>query len=205
MRITGGILKGREIRVPDAVRPTQDMVRQALFSMLGGIVDGARVMDLYAGTGVVGIEARSRGAVWVCWVELNRKVFSVLRENVKALCGEAGELVQGDVVAYLKRHNPGEPFDIIFADPPYRADHSGKDFSKGVSGRQMMRMPEDVSWLPTVLDLLRRGNWLKDGGFVVVEQAFGVCGTLGSEWEQLRTRRYGSAQLTVLRMGLSNT
>lgn len=190
--------------MPDAVRPTQDMVRQALFSMLGGSICRARFMDLYAGTGSVGIEAHSRGAAWVCWVELNRRVFQVLGENVKALCGEAGEQVQSDAVAYLKRANPGAPFDIVFADPPYRAGHSGKDFSKGISGRQIMRIPEDGDWLPTVLNLLRIGRWLRDGGLVVVEQASGVCVMPGPEWQQLRTRRYGSAQLTVLRMGLSN-
>ena len=203
MRITGGTLRGREVRVPDAVRPTQDMVRQALFSMLGESICGARFMDLYAGTGAVGMEAHSRGAVWVCWVELNRKVFPVLRDNVKALCGETGELVQSDTVAYLKRNNPGEPFDIVFADPPYRADHSGKDYSKGVSGRQMMQVPEGVGWLPAVLNLLRAGHWLRDGGLVIVEQAVGACGLLGAEWQVIKERQYGSAQLMVLRMGLS--
>lgn len=91
LRITGGELGGRQIRVPDGpVRPTQDRVREALFSMLGDRVVGARFLDLFAGSGAVGIEAWSRGAAQVCFVENNKRAYLILRQSVNELCASAG-------------------------------------------------------------------------------------------------------------------
>ena len=87
MRITSGHLKGRTIRVPAAgVRPSQDRLRESLFSSLGGRLDGWRVLDLFAGSGALGLEAWSRGAHEVVWIESHPRTFAVLRENVRALC-----------------------------------------------------------------------------------------------------------------------
>jgi 16S rRNA (guanine966-N2)-methyltransferase len=89
LRITGGELGGRQVRVPDGpVRPTQDRVREALFSMLGDKIVGGRFLDLFAGSGTVGIEALSRGASYVCFVENNKRVYSIMRQSVESLCAK---------------------------------------------------------------------------------------------------------------------
>lgn len=124
MRITGGTLRGRTFKVPKTdVRPTKEQVREAIFSSLGDRIVGARVLDLFAGTGALGLEAWSRGADRVCSVEQDRRVFSVLEENVRALCdpeGPAYSCASADVYRYLKNRAPGDgPFDIVLADPPY--------------------------------------------------------------------------------------
>ncbi|MCX7590400.1 MAG: RsmD family RNA methyltransferase, partial [Kiritimatiellae bacterium] len=120
MRVTGGILRGRSVRVPDAgVRPTQDRVRQALFSMLGTRIEGAAFLDLFAGSGVVGIEAWSRGARRVAWGERDRRVLQVLRGNGHALCGLTNNIYPMDVEQFLSGTLVSGPYDIIFADPPY--------------------------------------------------------------------------------------
>lgn len=122
MRITSGQLGGRTIKVPPGIRPTQDKVRQALFSSLGELVAGARVLDLFAGSGAFGLEAWSRGASSVCWVEQNGKVFTLLKESVRALCGESPDLqvVRSDAMLFLEKSHAA-PFNLILADPPYRA------------------------------------------------------------------------------------
>ena len=127
MRITSGILGGRQIAVPPGpVRPTQDKVRQALFSILGGRVAGCRFLDLYAGSGSVGIEAWSRGADLVTWVELDHRTARVLRQNA-GMCGAGGRVLVGDSLRVLKKGLENCPFDIIFADPPYeKRIHAGR-------------------------------------------------------------------------------
>lgn len=101
------------------VRPTQDRVRQALFSMLSDRVEGARFADVYAGSGAVGLEAWSRGASAVCWVERDDRAYSFLRDNVMDLCGrENVRLVNCSATRFLERAVPGG-FDLIFCDPPY--------------------------------------------------------------------------------------
>ena len=120
MRIAGGNQRGIELAVPGrAVRPTQERVREALFSILASRIPGAAFLDLYAGSGAVGLEAWSRGASRVVWVESNRRVLRVLKENVTR-CGAPGDgVVPGDVLTMLRRGIAGQPFDVVFADPPY--------------------------------------------------------------------------------------
>lgn len=128
MRITGGALRGRDIRAPPGVRPTQDRIRAALFSMLAHRVPGARVLDLYAGSGALGLEAWSRGARYVCWVESSPEVFRTLEANVKELCfpqGGATRCVLSDAEAFLRAPGPEEPFELVLADPPYEASREG--------------------------------------------------------------------------------
>jgi 16S rRNA (guanine(966)-N(2))-methyltransferase RsmD len=126
MRVTGGTLGGRLLKVPkgDAVRPTQDMVRQALFSSFATLVPGSRFLDLFAGSGAVGLEAWSRGAAYVCWVESDPRAFRVLKENVETLCGPGGDelSVNGwktercDVFRFLEgAQKRGTPYNMIFA------------------------------------------------------------------------------------------
>ncbi len=120
MRITAGIYKGRKLNVPKGltVRPTTDYMRQALFNILGDAVQGAKLMDLFAGTGAIGIEALSRGAEHVTFVERNRKVISILKRNLETL-----EIPQKAYAIWAKDVSALRPsqavWDILFADPPY--------------------------------------------------------------------------------------
>jgi 16S rRNA (guanine966-N2)-methyltransferase len=133
MRIVAGLARGRRLAVPpgDAVRPTADRVREALFSSLQPRLPDARVLDLYAGSGALGLEAASRGAARVVLVERDRRVLEVLRGNVTAV-GLAGvEVVAGEVLAVLAgRGGPslsGGAFDLVLADPPYATAASEVD------------------------------------------------------------------------------
>ncbi|MGH2958057.1 MAG: 16S rRNA (guanine(966)-N(2))-methyltransferase RsmD [Solirubrobacterales bacterium] len=120
MRIVAGEFKGRRLAGPDgkAARPTSDKVREALFSILGDI-SGDRVLDLFAGTGAVGIEAISRGAAECVLVERDRRMASVIERNVEETLGSEDNravLVRGDAFKYLAN---ARPFDLVFVDPPY--------------------------------------------------------------------------------------
>jgi 16S rRNA (guanine966-N2)-methyltransferase len=121
VRIVAGRAKGRRLAVPPrGTRPTSDRAREALFSSLDALVelDGARVLDLYAGTGAVGLEALSRGAARAVFVESDRNARAVLQRNVDTV-GLPGAVVVGrPVSAYLDTDPDGE-FDVVFADPPY--------------------------------------------------------------------------------------
>ena len=123
MRIVGGEARGRTLKaVPgDATRPTADRVRQSLFDLLGQRCDGLDVLDLYAGTGALALEALSRGAVRAVLVESGREACKVIGENVAALrFGDRARLVQDDVPRALATlASRGERFDLVFSDPPY--------------------------------------------------------------------------------------
>ena len=120
MRVIAGQAKGRKLRmVPgESTRPITDRAKEALFSILGDWVEETRVLDLFGGTGGVGIECLSRGARWVDFVELNRKALDTIRANVSH-CGFAEQvtLLFGDGLAHLQRY-AGEPYDLIFVAPP---------------------------------------------------------------------------------------
>jgi len=118
MRVIAGLAKGRRLLAPrdGGTRPMTDRAREGVFSSLGSAVPGARVLDLYAGSGSLGLEALSRGAVSVVFVERGRAALAVLRANVAAV-GLGGDVVAGDVAVYLGR--AAGPFDLAFVDPPY--------------------------------------------------------------------------------------
>ncbi len=118
MRIIAGSAKGRRLRGPkgQGTRPMTGKVREAVFSSLGPGVAGARVLDLYAGSGSLGLEALSRGAASAVFVERDAAALAALRHNVAAV-GIGGEIVRGDVAEYLDR--AAEEFDLAFVDPPY--------------------------------------------------------------------------------------
>lgn len=131
MRVIGGDLKGRKIKVPGGyeVRPTSNRVREALFSIIGDQISGARVLDLFAGTGSLGIEALSRGAAHAIFVEKSRRVATVLIDNLLRLDVERAyfEVVISDAFNYLnKASKKGIVFDIIFIDPPYKSQAGEK-------------------------------------------------------------------------------
>jgi 16S rRNA (guanine966-N2)-methyltransferase len=120
VRVVAGAFKGRRLQAPKGTdtRPTSDRVREALFSILGD-VSGARVLDLYAGSGALGIEALSRGAGEVVFVESARRAADAIRANLRAVGDPDAMIWVGDALAYLRRADPEAPFDLVFADPPY--------------------------------------------------------------------------------------
>ncbi|RBY87129.1 16S rRNA (guanine(966)-N(2))-methyltransferase RsmD [Blastococcus sp. TBT05-19] len=179
-RLIAGLAGGRRIKVPPAgVRPTGDKARGALFNSLGSLVDleGAAVLDLYAGSGALGLEALSRGASSAVFVESSSGVLPVLRSNLAAVGLPGGRVVAGSVPAVVAGPAPAE-FDVVLADPPYDVP---------------------VDDVLGVLRALVSGGWLAPGGVVVVERS---SREQPWEWptplEGLRDRRYGEA---VLRYG----
>ena len=121
VEIFGGIRKGFKIRVPSQVRPTQALVKRSFFDRLGPEIHNARVLDLFAGSGAIGIEALSRGAREAWFVERSNRVVCELKRNLEALGFEPQSVViHGDALKVLQSlANQGRKFDLIFADPPY--------------------------------------------------------------------------------------
>jgi 16S rRNA (guanine966-N2)-methyltransferase len=180
VRITGGILRGRLITSPDGkVRPTTDMVREALFSMLGAAISDARFLDLYAGAGTVGLEAWSRGAGFVHWVELDGRTLQVLKKNVTSLCDSRTRISRCDALRFVKKKLVGDRFSIIFADPPYTySRQSGRD------------APKDM------LAAVRGGGLLTENGLFIMQQGADTEVPDHTGWRMIDERIYGS---TVLR------
>lgn len=144
-----GTAKGRRLTVPKGrvVRPTSDYLREAFFNILGGKTEGAAFLDLFAGSGAVGIEALSRGAASATFVEKDPQSLKALRENLTRTSFEGrAEVVQADVLRLLKDPNFRRSYDLIFLDPPYR----------GLLAYE-------------TLQLLGRGRFLNPKGLVIVE------------------------------------
>lgn len=177
-------MRGRRLKVPTAghVRPTQDAVREALFSILATRVPGAVFADLFAGSGAVGIEAWSRGARTVLWVEENRSVARILSDNVNTLCGGDGTVVQDDVFRWLRRpakDTPSdEPLDLLFADPPYG------------DGEKDDRIEE-------LMVLLAESGRLAPDALFIAEQRTGCPMPKAKGWTRIKDRRYGHTRLTL--------
>ena len=178
-------MRGRQIRVPRvAVRPTQDRVREALFSALQAIIPDARVLDLFAGSGALGIESLSRGAAHVTWVEEDRRVFSILRSNVETICGPvtdapARRCVCADVFSFMRKRIAEEEFDVIFADPPYQ------------KGEQKVA----VAAVDRLLTAVAASGLLAPGGIFALEQDAGEPEPESAAWELIRDKRYGGSRL----------
>lgn len=120
MRVTGGTGRGRRLKVPagSRVRPTSDKVKQALFNILADRVEAAVLLDLYAGAGGIGIEALSRGAARVTFIDVSKESLAVIKQNVEQMgFGDRAEVVLSKTEAFLKK--PSGPYDIVFLDPPY--------------------------------------------------------------------------------------
>jgi len=181
-RIIGGEAGGRRLQTPsgDATRPTSDRVREALFSALEaelGSLHGLRFLDLYAGSGAVGLEAGSRGAVAVTAVESDRRTARLVEANARAV-GLAVE-VRAQPVASVLAAGPVSPYDVVFADPPYP-------------------MPDDE--VVAALAALVVHGWVNPGGAVVVERsARSVEPTWPTGLELRRKKKYGETVLWYLR------
>jgi len=121
MRIIAGESRGRKIKVPKGIRPTQDRVRESIFNILGDRVVNKTILDLFAGSGSFGLEAISRGAREATFVEINPKVIEILRENIDTLgCTGRSKVIQADAIKTIKNlESDVQHPDIIFADPPY--------------------------------------------------------------------------------------
>ncbi len=158
MRIVAGRHKGRRLRAPagPGTRPTADRVREALFSILGPM-DGRRVLDLYAGSGALGIEALSRGAESATFVESARPALAAIRANLDA-AGEEAEVVASDAISWLRAAGDGERvFDLVFCDPPYdaaaRIAQPLADLLPRVVAPQALIVTESSKRNPLVIDL----------------------------------------------------
>lgn len=179
MRITGGEFRGRKLAVPrgERVRPTQDRVREALFSMLAAEIVGARFLDLYAGTGSVGLEALSRGAAEVVWVEADRAAHRVASANVEALAGAGRQVVCAAVQEWLRSGGRGRQMDIVFADPPY------------AQGRE--------TGLSELAAELRARDAVAVGGLFAAEVPSQAPPAGWPGWRILRDRVYGHTRLVI--------
>lgn len=120
MRVITGTARGRKLKTPDDydIRPTTDNVKEAVFNIIQFDIPGRRVLDLFAGTGQLGIECLSRGAAEAVFIDQSRQAVGIVKENLKT-CGLKGMVLQADAIEYLRR---GESFDIIFVDPPYDSE-----------------------------------------------------------------------------------
>ncbi len=179
MRVITGEFKGRKIRTVDdlSVRPATDRVRQTLFNMLENrlLLQGSTVLDLFAGSGSLGIEALSRGADRTVFVESGRAAVRVLRENLHTLgCQESGEIIEMDALEFLRTESG--TFDLVFADPPY-------------SFPDTARLPE----------LVFGGGFLTPGGYLVVEHTRDLTFESGPTWSAGPVKRFGRTLVTFFR------
>jgi 16S rRNA (guanine966-N2)-methyltransferase len=182
MRIVGGRLRGRTLAAPkgDAIRPTSDRLRESVFNILmhayGDPVTGARVLDLFAGTGALGIEAISRGAAFCLLVDDGAEARALIRQNVDALgLGMVTRVFRRDATKLGPAH-PVEPFGLVLLDPPYR---------KGLA-------------VPA-LAALRDGGWLTPDALVVVEEAADAEFAPPAGYEELERRTYDDTMIVFLR------
>jgi 16S rRNA (guanine966-N2)-methyltransferase len=189
VRIAGGLYRGRAIAAPpgEAIRPTSDRARQAVFNILTHAawaegVEDARVIDLFAGTGAMGLEALSRGAAFCLFVDTDETARGTIRRNLEALApGGAligrGRIHRRDATALGdKPASDGAAFDLAFLDPPY---------GKGLGAR--------------ALTSLAAGGWLKPGAICVLEQGAEEPAPEAAGYELLDQRRYGAARIHILK------
>ena len=175
-RIVAGAAGGRRLVVPSSARPTTDRVREALFNVLAArlVLTGLRVLDLFAGSGALGLEALSRGAQSVLFVEADRRAADVIARNIETV-GLPGATVRRASVASLMKTPPDAPMDLVLADPPYDVDTPAVE---------------------ALLSGLQHTCWVVEGGVVVVERP------VSSEplrwpagWTAWPVRRYGDTRL----------
>jgi 16S rRNA (guanine966-N2)-methyltransferase len=158
VRVIAGAYRGRTLRAPAgrATRPTSDRVREAVFSILGD-VDGLRVLDLFAGSGALGIESLSRGAANVVFVEASWRTAGVIRANLQAVGDPHAEIRVEDALRHLSVASGRVTYDLVFADPPYSsATHLGESLSQllpGVLHEGSLTVTESDKRAPLALDL----------------------------------------------------
>lgn len=184
MRIISGTAGSIVIKVPPAVtRPTTDRVREAVFSMIIDLVDGARVLDVFAGSGAMALEALSRGASEAVFLEQHGGACAVIQDNLTRAKLRGGRVVKGDAFASMRRlAEAGAVFDLIFADPPYAKKAGDVDYAKQLLESDHLRSvlaPGGVFVLETMVTK-------HDGGAI-------------AGWEVIRDRAYGSTRILILK------
>ena len=170
IRIIGGRWRGRKLHFPNVagLRPTPDRVRETLFNWLQFDIAGRRCLDLFAGSGALGLEALSRGAAEVLFVERDPEAAASIRDTLSELGGQGGLVDSRDAFVFLAR-SAARPFDIVFLDPPY-----------------------DEHWLPRLCAALESGGWLAPGARIYLEDGAGRGPPeLPVGWELRRSRRAG--------------
>ncbi|KLU16013.1 MULTISPECIES: 16S rRNA (guanine(966)-N(2))-methyltransferase [Xenorhabdus] len=169
IRIIGGKWRGRKLPVPDSdgLRPTTDRVRETLFNWLMPVIQGARCLDCFSGSGALGFEALSRYASHTTLIEYDRNVAKQLSANLALLKAENADVVQGNALQYLI--NTGTPFDVVFLDPPFR---------KGM--------------LTETINLLETNNWLAEESWIYVEaEAESAATEVPPNWQLHRQKTAG--------------
>ncbi len=182
MRIVAGSAKGVRLgAVPKGVRPASDVAREGLFSSLGSIVPGARVLDLFAGTGALGIEAISRGADHAVFVERSRAAIRAIRENlVRTKLSDRAEVVREEVRRFVIRDaNPFGRFDLIVADPPYE-----------VGGEELEGVLNGVAE-----HLLAAGDWR----VALTRRTGSSTPVIPVQWAPVRRLEYGDTWVFIFR------
>ena len=181
MRIVGGQHRGRALAAPRTrdIRPTSDRLRESLFNILvhghGDPVTGARVLDLFAGTGALGLEAMSRGAAFALLVDDGAEARALIRENVETLgLGGATRIFRRDATALGDVH-PNEPFSLVFLDPPY---------GRGLGGQALVSA--------------RAGGWLTRDALIVVEEAADAAFAAPEGFTEIERRGYDDTEIVFL-------
>jgi 16S rRNA (guanine966-N2)-methyltransferase len=148
LRIIGGQWRGRKLTFPEieGLRPTGDRIRETLFNWLAPDIQGARVLDLFAGSGALGLEALSRGAEMAVLIEKHPQAAAILLSHLKTLSAENAKVHSMDAVQFLQQGNSGDPYNIVFIDPPFNAD----------------------LWQP-IVELLNKPQWLATNAWIYVE------------------------------------
>ncbi len=169
LRIIGGVWRGRRLRFPPSpeIRPTPDRVRETLFNWLAARVPGARCLDLFAGSGALGLEALSRGAAHVTFVERDLEAAREIRARLAQWGAHGASVEHADARGFLQRR-PAAAFDIVLLDPP---------FASALLGETAAR--------------LEQGGWLSDGALVYLESAAGAAPPVPAGWTLLKTKRAG--------------
>lgn len=179
VRIIGGVHRGRRLSFPDhqGLRPTSDRVRETLFNWLQPVIPGAACLDLFAGSGVLGLEAASRGASRVTLVEASALVVTALQENLSLLKLDRVAIEQANAVDWLKR--PAEPYEVVFLDPPFADD-----------------------LLSICCRLLDEHGWLSPGARVYLEYDLGgPAPQLPAHWVELKMKQAGQVRYGLYRAG----
>lgn len=179
LRIIGGDWRSRKLRFPDAggVRPTPARTRETLFNWLAFHLAGSDCLDLFAGSGALGLEALSRGAARATLVDHTPALAKALRDNLRLLKSEGGEVVCSDVESYL-RQRTRPPFDIVFMDPPFRQ-----------------------GWLEKLFTLLDEQAWIKPGGWVYVEHESELpTPVVPASWRLHRQKSAGQVTYSLFRV-----
>ncbi|MGD9500022.1 16S rRNA (guanine(966)-N(2))-methyltransferase RsmD [Halothiobacillus sp.] len=185
VRVTGGAMRSRRLHFPamPGLRPTPDRVRETLFNWLGQNLDGWRVLDLFAGSGILGIESISRGAQWVGLIEQSARVAAEIRHSLKSMsvADERARVWSQDALGWLRQAPtqfvPGERIDLVFLDPPFAR----------------------LDLLSEAVERLQQADWMADDAYMYIEQSAQEASIQPVGWVRLREGRAGESAFALWR------